>query len=434
MIQVHDMTELRAHRERLEELVATRTNELRVAKEEAEHANQSKTRFLAHMSHETRNPLHVILMFTQMLKDDPSLGEAHRKAIQIVDRSGRDLLSLIDEVLEMSKLEAREPQLVEQQFDPLAMLDDVAGMFAAEAKAKAIGLGIECGPDLPRALVGDGAKVRQILINLARNALKFTARGSIRFKASSDVRADGAILVKIAVTDTGIGIAAQDVARLFQPFEQLDAGTRAGGSGLGLAISRGYARRMGGDLTVESATDVGSTFTLTFVAKPVRPEVTSETRGAPAPLVAGLTRRKVLIVDDLAVNRDALSALLSPPGFEARTAANGPNALAISAEWRPDVVLVDLRMPEMDGFEVIRRMRAAGSCAAIGALTASVLADDEQQALACGADFFIRKPFDTRELLARIAHGAGPALEAHVPASSSAGSIVRSGRVEPPQS
>jgi len=434
MIQVHDMTELRAHRERLEELVATRTNELRVAKDEAEHANQAKSRFLAHMSHETRNPLHVILMSTQMLQDDPSVGEAHRKAIQIVDRSGRQLLALINEVLEMSKLQAREPQLIEEPFDPWATLDEVAGMFAAEAESRAIEIGIECGPELPRSLLGDGAKVRQILINLARNALKFTTRGSIRFKASSDIRADGAILVKIAAADTGIGIASEDLVRMFQPFEQLDAGKRAGGSGLGLAISRGYARRMGGDLTVESGPDVGSTFTLTFVAKPVRPEAAPDVRGAPAHLAAGALRRKVLIVDDLAVNRDGLWALLSAQGFETLAAADGPSAISISADWHPDVVLIDLRMPEMDGFEVIQRMRAAGSRAAIGALTASVLADDEQQALAVGADFFLRKPFDHRELLARIAQVDGPVPGGHEPASSSSRSLVRSGRVELPQS
>jgi CheY-like chemotaxis protein/nitrogen-specific signal transduction histidine kinase len=414
--------------------VATRTNELRVAKDQAEHANRAKSRFLAHMSHETRNPLHVILLSTQMLKDDPSLGEAHRKSIEIVDRSGRHLLALIDEVLEMSKLEAREPQLVEEPFDPWATLDEVAWMFGAEADAKAIELGIACGSELPRALLGDGAKVRQILVNLARNALKFTQRGSIRFKASSDIRADGAILVRITAADTGIGIATQDMARMFQPFEQLDAGKRAGGNGLGLAISRGYARRMGGDLTVESAPDVGSTFTLTFVAKPIRPEAALDVRAPPAHLAADATRRKMLIVDDLAVNRDALSALLSVAGFETRTAASGPSALSISADWYPDIAVIDLRMPEMDGFEVIRRMRAAGSRAVIGALTASVLPDDERHALASGADFFLRKPFDNRELLATIAQAAGPVPKPHEPSSSSSSSVVRSGRVELPQS
>jgi CheY-like chemotaxis protein len=142
----------------------------------------------------------------------------------------------------------------------------------------------------------------------------------------------------------------------------------------------------------------------------------------------------VLIVDDLAVNRDALSALLSAPGFETRTAANGPGAISIAADWQPDVVLLDLRMPEMDGFEVIRHMRAAGSLAAIGALTASVLPDDEQQAIAAGADFFLRKPFDKRDLLANIAQGCGPMPGAQEPASASSRSVVRSGRVELPQS
>jgi PAS domain S-box-containing protein len=434
IVQVHDMTELRAHRERLEELIATRTSELHAAKDEAERANQGKSRFLAHMSHETRNPLHVILMYVQILLDDPSLGEEQRKMIGVVGKSGLGLLALINEVLEMSKLEAREPELVEDPFDPGTTLDEVAGMFTAEAESKTIELAVECAPELPHALVGDGAKVKQIVINLASNALKFTKQGSIRFRASSDVRADGAILVKIVAADTGIGIGARDAARMFQPFEQLDAGKRAGGTGLGLAISRAYARRMGGDLTVDSIPDVGSTFTFTFVAKPVRSQAASAIRGAPAHVVVGTIPRKVLIIDDLAVNRDALSTLFLAPAFETRTAADGATALSISADWHPDLVLVDLRLPEMNGFEVIQRMRAAGSGAAIGALTASIVADDERQALASGADFFMRKPFDNRGLLDRIAQVHGAAPGAHETASSSPRSVVWSGRGELPQS
>jgi PAS domain S-box-containing protein len=265
--QVHDMTELRGHRERLEELVATRTRELGEAKDEAERANRAKSQFLAHMSHEIRNPLHVILMCAENLECDRTLSEVQAKQIGIVHRSGQHLLALINDLLDMSKLEAGRSELIEERFDPWATLDEVEGMFAAQAQAKAVDLIVECVPELPRSLLGDGAKVRQILVNLASNALKFTARGSIRFRASSNVLADGAVLAKIVVVDTGIGIAPKDAARLFQPFEQLEAGKRAGGTGLGLAISLAYARLMGGDLTVETAPDRGSTFTFTFVAK-----------------------------------------------------------------------------------------------------------------------------------------------------------------------
>jgi len=409
--QMHDMTELRAHRERLEELVATRTRELSAAKGDAERANQAKSQFLAHMSHEIRNPLHIILGYAQLLERDAALPEAQRKRAGIVRSSGNHLLTLMNDVLEMAKIEARHPELAEAAFDLPAALDEVQRMFAGQCASKGIEIEIECAREVPPSILGDGAKVKQILINLASNALKFTERGSIRFKASASASADGAMLVKIVVADTGIGIAAHETARIFQPFEQLDAGKRAGGTGLGLAISFGHARLMGGDLTVESTPGVGSTFTFTFAAKSVGLAPSPAAREPIAQVGAGATRAKVLIVDDVAVNRDVLAELLSGARFETRTAADGPTAVSIHADWRPDLVLIDLRMPGMGGLEAIRSIRAAGSRAAIGALSASALADDERQSLALGADFFLGKPYDDRELMDRIARFLGPGEE-----------------------
>jgi PAS domain S-box-containing protein len=267
--QLQDVTELRTHRDRLEELVATRTSELRVAKDHAERASRAKSEFLAHMSHEVRNPLNVMLGYAQLLQRDATLGETQRRRVDSVFSSGAHLLALLDDVLEMSRIEAGRPGLVEDPFDPWAALDDVERMFAAQAAAKGVELTIVRDPELPRSLFGDGAKMKQILINLTSNAIKFTPRGTIRIEASSSALADGSILARVVVADTGIGIAPEDRARMFQPFEQLEAGARAGGTGLGLAISLAYARLMGGDLTVESAPDVGSTFTFTFVTKRV---------------------------------------------------------------------------------------------------------------------------------------------------------------------
>ena len=404
--QMHDLTELRAHRERLQELVATRTRELSAAKDEAERANRAKGEFLAHISHEIRNPLHVMLLCAQILELDPTLGGAQQGQVGIMRASGNHLLTLMNDVLEMAKLEARRPELIEDPFDLRSTLDEVERMFAGEAASKGLELRIDCGPQVPLEVLADGRKVKQILINLAGNALKFTERGSVRFKASahpSPERADAAVVLKIVIADTGIGIAAEDTARIFQPFEQLEAGKRAGGTGLGLAISLGNARLMGGDLTVESTPGTGSTFTFTFVARRVGPVASVAAPGSIAQVVAGATRSKVLIVDDLAINREVLSALLSGPRFETRTASDGPSAISIHAEWRPHVVLIDLRMPGMGGLEAIRRLRAAGSKAAIGALSASALADDELEARALGADFFLAKPFDDRVLMDRIA-------------------------------
>jgi len=400
---LRDVTEVRAYRERLEELVATRTRELRDAKDEAERASQAKSRFLADMSHEIRSPLHVMLLNALILEGDPSLSEGQRKKIETVHKSGQHLTTLINNVLEMSRVEAGRFALAEDRFDLGGTLDEVVQMFAAQAAANGTELRIESTPSLPRSLLGDGGKVKQILINLVSNAIKFTQQGSIRVTATWSAIEDAAARVEVVVADTGVGIAEQDVARMFQPFEQLEGGARAGGTGLGLAISLAYARFMGGDLAVESAPGAGSRFTFTFVAKRVEPERVRAASG-PHKIVASVpaTRWKVLIVDDVDANRDAVAEVLEGNAFATRTAADGPTGLSIHAAWRPDIVLMDLRMPGMNGLEAIRRLRAAGSRALIGALTAGAFGDDEREALRAGADFFMRKPFDDRQLLDRL--------------------------------
>jgi signal transduction histidine kinase/CheY-like chemotaxis protein len=394
-------TKLRSNRNRLEELVATRTRELRDAKDEAERASTAKSRFLAHMSHEIRTPLGVILTYAQLLQRDRTIDDKQRKKVDVMFSSGKHLLALLNDVLEMSKIEAGHSELVEDRFDPWTILEEVKNMFLASTAAKGVELTIERSPELPRALLGDSAKVKQILINLAGNAVKFTTKGAIRIQASASPLLDELTRVEIVVADTGIGIAADDLKRMFQPFEQLEAGARVGGTGLGLAISLAHARLMGGDITAESTPGVGTTFKVTFQAKRVPAQEPARSEMAPAHSAVA-TRRKVLIVDDLQINRDVLVELLAQPKFETRTAADGSRALAIHSDWSPDVVLMDLQMPQMSGLEAIRRMRDAGSTAAFGVLTASGLAEDERDALAIGVDFFLRKPYDARELLDRI--------------------------------
>jgi len=401
---IRDVTEVRAYRERLENDVATRTRQLREAKDEAERASKAKSLFLAHMSHEIRSPLHVMLLNAVLLESDPSLAAEQLKWIETIQKSGKHLTSILNNVLEMSKVEAGRVTLVEAPFDVSATLDEVGQMFAAEAASRGTELRIDPSPELPRSLLGDGRKVKQILINLVSNAVKFTRQGSIRVTATWSAVTDAAARVEIVVADTGIGIAEKDRLRLFQPFEQLDGGARAGGTGLGLAISLAYARFMGGDLGVESTPGVGSRFKLTFMAKRAEREQARELSGPPnaiAPTPAA--RWKVLIVDDMDVNRDAVAELLAKNAFETRTAADGATGLSIHAAWGPDVVLMDLRMPGMNGLEAIRQLRAAGSRAAIGALTAGAFGDDEPEALRAGANFFMRKPFNDRELLDGLA-------------------------------
>ena len=410
-------TELRAHRDRLEELVATRTRELELAKGEAERASQAKSQFLAHISHEIRTPLHVMLSQVQLLERDLTLGGAQRQKLGTVGSSGKHLQLLISDVLEMSKIEAGRPELVESPFDPWAALVDVQRMFAVQANTRGIALQIERTSELPSRLLGDGAKVKQILINLTSNALKFTRQGAIRLEVSAHPLADGSSRVTMLVADTGVGIAPDEVAKIFRPFEQLDAGKRAGGTGLGLAISLAHARLMGGDLRVESTPGVGSTFTFTYVAASALPEEPAAVVEESAVIEARTARYKALIVDDVPLNRDILSEFLSGNGFETRAAADGLDALSIHQAWQPDLVLIDLRMRGMDGLEAIRRMRSGKSSAAIGALSASALEEDERAARAFGADFFMRKPYDYDELLEQIASVLGSA--ANVRAASS---------------
>ena len=372
------------------------------AKQEAERANQAKSQFLAHISHEIRTPLHVMLAHAQILERDPALGNAQRAKLGIIGSSGRHLQSLISDVLEMSKIEAGRPELVESPFELWATLVEIEHMFAADAAAKDIELTIERASGLPQWLLGDEAKLKQILINLVSNALKFTSRGAIRIETSASPLANGSVRLDLVVSDTGIGIAPAEAARIFQPFEQLDAGKRAGGTGLGLAISVAHARLMGGDLTLDSTPGIGSAFRLTYVAKVVAPVEMAVAASVAARVDPGAARRKALIVDDVALNRDLLSEFLSDNGFETRTAADGAEAVAIHAEWHPDLVLIDLRMHGMGGVEAIRRMRAGDDHATIGALSASVLDEDERVARAFGANFFMRKPFDYEDLLTRI--------------------------------
>ena len=402
--QMHDVTELRAHRERLEELVATRTRELSAAKDEAERANRAKSQFLAHISHEIRNPLHIILGYAQILELDPTLGGAQQQQVGIMHSSGKHLLTLMNDLLEMAKIEARHLELVEDRFDPWATLDEVERMFAREAASKGIEIEIECAPDLPRAIVGDGAKVKQILINLASNALKFTERGSIRFKASASAIADGCDAGQDRRRGHGdrhrgarrcADLPTVRAARRRQagrrhgprPRHQPRAcaadgrrphrGQRPGRRQHVHVHLRGEERRCGGGARGPGAD---------HRCRGRRDEKSRCSSSTTWPSTGTSWR----------------SCCRGPASRRARPRTEWPPSRS-HADWRPDLVLIDLRMPGMGGLEAIQRMRAAGSTAAIGALSASALADDERQSLAFGADFFLGKPYDNRELMDRIA-------------------------------
>ena len=403
------VNELREHQEHLEVLVASRTSELRAAKEAAESASRAKSAFLANMSHEIRTPMNAILGYAQLLERDRDLRDDQKQKIDIIHNSGNHLLTLINDVLEMSKIEAGRATHAVEPFDLHALLQDVRWMFRDLTENKGLELTFEQEPRLPRALLGDAGKVRQVLINLLSNAVKFTTAGRVAVRASRRVTAGDQHVIAIAVEDTGRGIEPQNLERIFDAFEQAEPTARDGGTGLGLAISRNFARLMHGDLVVESTPGKGSVFTFSFEAAGAALDAVPAPVAIPIPtgLAPDQPDWRVLIVDDVQTNRDLLDELLSRVGFVTRTAASGQEAIVVHDEWRPHLVLMDLRMPGMGGLEAIRKLRQSGSTATIFSVTASGLADTESEARESGVDAFVRKPYREGELLAAIGERLG---------------------------
>ncbi|MBS0632245.1 MAG: response regulator [Verrucomicrobia bacterium] len=389
----------REHR-RLEGLVDERTLELAAARNRAEEANRAKSAFLANMSHELRTPLNGIIGYTQILLNERDLGAKNRERLRIVGTSGEHLLKMINEVLDLSKIEAGRVELRPAPFHLPQLLRDVAAGVAPRAEAKGLSFILGATNTLPDMVLGDGQKLRQILDNLLSNAVKFTARGSVQLRATAVGET-----ITFVVADTGPGISAADRERIFQPFQQaVDGRPPEPGTGLGLAIASRYAALMGGAITLESTPGTGSTFTFSCPLEILALDAQGPAKGTSRVTGYSGMRRRVLVVDDVAINRSLLNELLTPLGFEVTEAASGSEALAAVAALSPSLVLLDLRMPGMDGIEFARRLRATegGSKVRIIAMSASVLSFSRDDAFAAGCDDFLAKPFREADLVEKL--------------------------------
>jgi signal transduction histidine kinase/CheY-like chemotaxis protein len=378
----------------------------------AKAANQAKSAFLANMSHEIRTPLNAILGFSQLLQRDPDATPRQRQKLDTINRSGEHLLALINDILEMSKIEAGRTVVAPSSFDLHAMLDDVAMMFRERIDAKHLAFELVREDSLPRFVHSDENKIRQILLNLVGNAVKFTDAGHVSLRARAAPADAGRFAVFIDVEDTGMGISEEDQARLFKSFEQTASGLKkASGTGLGLAISREFARMLGGDVTVTSAPGKGSLFRCRLLVDET--EVCELVRDVSSRRVVGLLpgqpAYRVLVVDDKVENRTILREFLSPLGFEVREAHDGAQALDAFDEWQPHLILIDNRMPVMNGDEAIRAIRARprGDAVKIITVTASTFSDYGEQPAIEGADELIGKPFREADLFGAIERAIG---------------------------
>lgn len=385
--------------------------ETRKAKEQAELANRSKSVFLANMSHELRTPLNAIMGFTQLMLRSASLPTQQQEQLHIIHRSGEHLLGLINDVLEMSKIEAGRTTLNQESVNLYQLLENLETMLRLRADNKGLALSFHCVADLPDYFLLDQGKLRQVLINLLGNAIKFTEQGNIELRVEwhPSESTEQPARLRFEIEDTGPGIATEDLDSLFDPFVQSKSVLRRSeGTGLGLSISASFVKLMGGQIAVSSEQGRGSLFFFEIDA-PVALHM-KDARALDQPIIGIETAKsglKILIVDDDSLNRRLLQEILEPFGFGLRSADNGQLSIELCRRWQPDLVLMDMRMPVMNGLEATRQIKMKQPDMIVVALTASAFEEDRTRIIAAGCDNFLRKPLQERELLECIGEHLG---------------------------
>ena len=396
------------------------------AEQAAAAANRAKSEFLANMSHELRTPLNAILGFTQLMNRNPQLTAEQRDFLEIINGSGEHLLELIDDILDLSKIEAGLIELNQKSFDLYRLLDNIEDLFQIQTEQKNLDFIVIVSPNVPQYIRTDEQKLRSCLLNLLSNAIKFTNYGGVTLTVDKTKKSESSL--QFSVSDTGLGIAPEEIETLFDAFVQTSAGrATAGGTGLGLAITKNFVELMGGEIWVSSVLGEGTTFQFTIkLSEADLSQVTNQPRQRVIGLEPGREMHRILVVDDTKANRLLLVKLLEPLSFEVREATNGLEGLAIWESWQPHLVFMDTRMPVMSGLEAIRQIRAKEKAlidcrytaryteesissnsqfrqaTVIIVVTASVFEEKRGEILATGADDLVHKPFSEEIIFEKI--------------------------------